>query len=68
MERRGERIIAVRWVNGRGQKIFESKADACRQIGITMKKLDRCVEYEYPVIIDEERYYLDVLLESGVEE
>jgi hypothetical protein len=63
VERRGERVIAVRWVNGRGKKVFASKGEACRQLHITMKKLDKCLEGDGTVLSGGERWYLDVLVE-----
>ena len=65
-QRRGDRVIAVRFVNGAGQKVWESKADCCRALGITMKKLDRCLELEEPVWIGGQRWYLDMRLEPEV--
>ena len=67
MERRGERVIAVRWVNGRGKKVFASKGEACRQLHITMKKLDKCLEVDDTVWFGGERWYLDLLADGKAE-
>jgi len=61
IERRGEAVLAVRWRNGKGRMVFSSKAEACRVIGITMKKLDKCLQNDEPVWIRGEKWYLDLL-------
>lgn len=54
--------MAVRWRNGKGRMVFSSKAEACRVIGITMKKLDKCLQNDEPVWINCEKWYLDLLV------
>jgi hypothetical protein len=61
--RRGETIIAVRFVNGTGQKVWHSKADCCRDLGIAQKTLNRCIRQQVPVIIRGQRWLLDVMAE-----
>lgn len=61
--RRGEAIIAVRFVNGTGKKVWHSKADCCRDLGIAQKTLNRCIRQQVPVIIRGQRWILDVMAE-----
>lgn len=66
--RRGETIIAVRFVNGTGQKVWHSKAECCRDLGIAQKTLNRCIRQQVPVIIRGQRWLLDVMAEWFDEE
>jgi hypothetical protein len=68
VERRGEQVIAVRWRNACGQILWYSKAEACRDLKITPKKLERCLKYDVPVSFDGVRWYLDLLPEEWQED
>lgn len=67
-DRRGEVVLAVRWRLGRGRVIWASKAEACRSLGITPKKLEKCLQQDDPVVIRGERWYLDMLFDGRSDE
>ena len=59
--RRGGTDIAVRVVNGTGQKGWDRKAGCCRGLGNAPKTLDRCIRPQGAGVIRGKRWLLGVM-------
>ncbi len=64
-KRAGSVIIGNRTTGTVTQIEFPSKQAACRELGVTMKRLERVINKCLPIEYDEVEYFLDELALPG---
>jgi len=59
--RTGSLVIGNRATGSTTQIEFPSKQQACRELGCTMKRLDRIIDERIPTLFDDREWFFDEL-------